>query len=241
MRQRQRGSPEFAIEASGLSKDRMSCCSTASRPRKSSANPSATNRTTWRRGSRRLPARISSDLRYLTCLPSVSERRYAHGAGSQTVLAIGPNPNPFPRPRPDSPSSRAKVSRGVVPRTREELLSSYKYRHRRTGYSECVGSSSFLEHLADRGRAIQGVHGPPKGGREIHMRSVQFLADGHHIDEAGNLMSSRTAMATGADGGASSVDGYESVWNGRELIYRPPPPRPTSKICGQCWRRRPLS
>ena len=47
-------------------------------------------------------------------------------------------------------------------------------------------------------------------------------------------------MATGVDGGASSVDGYESVWNGRALIYRPPPPRPPSRICRQCWRRRPL-
>ncbi len=60
------------------------------------------------------------------------------------------------------------------------------------------------------------------------------------IDEAGNLMSSQRARALGADGGASSVHGYESVWNGRELIYQPPPPRPTSKICRQCWRRRPL-
>ncbi len=67
MPQRQRGSREFAIEASGLSKDRMSCCSTVSRPRNSSANPSATNRTPWRRDSRRLSARISSELRYLTC------------------------------------------------------------------------------------------------------------------------------------------------------------------------------
>ena len=56
-------------------------------------------------------------------------------------------------------------------------------------------------------------------------------------------MSSGTALATGGDGGASSesVGAYESVWNGRdELIHRPPLLRSPSKVCRQCWCRRPL-
>ncbi len=54
------------------------------------------------------------------------------------------------------------------------------------------------------------------------------------------------AMGARGDGGASraSVHGYESIWNGRdELVNRPTPPPPvqaSAKLCGGCWRWRPL-
>ena len=63
------GTPEFAIEASGPSKDRMSCCSTAlGRQIRRQTRPLPA-RTTWRRGSRRLPVRIALNCATMTCLP----------------------------------------------------------------------------------------------------------------------------------------------------------------------------
>lgn len=60
------------------------------------------------------------------------------------------------------------------------------------------------------------------------------------------MVSSGTAMGACGDGvtSSASMHGYESIWNGRdELVNRPSPPPPAqaaAKICGGCWRWRPL-